>query len=100
MSFSFIVIDLEGKVDAGELQKLKIEYDNYEILYCSPKSLNCENLVNYTVSGNEHIEEIVNGIMLKCKKDNIVLVRKFQNVEEIVKLTQKLSCLMCNFQTL
>jgi len=91
MSFSFIVIDLEGKVDVGELQKLKIENDNYEILYCSPKSLNCENLVNYTVSGNEHIEEIVNGIMPKCKKDNIVLVHKFQNAEEIVKLTQKLT---------
>lgn len=93
MSFTFLVIDLQNKVNLLELQNnIKQNYADYEIIYCSSKTTtNYDNVVPYCFDSNEDPEKIINSITKYCSKTNLVVVRDFTTFEDIKLQIKNLS---------
>lgn len=93
MSFSFVVVDSINQIDLNSLNVfLQNNYTDYELLYVSSKAVPKQNNVkNFIVDTNEDTENIINAVISKCKKDNIVVIRQLDNFEKIKALTDKLT---------
>lgn len=92
MSYSFIIIDLKNECDINEINNsISSNYKNYEILYCNTAEIKGgKNVVSFSFDKNVNSEEVVNSVLRETKKQNIVLIRKFINVEIIKQITDNL----------
>lgn len=92
MSFSFVILDLENKLDVSQLQNFfSKNYAEYEIILCSSQNINkVPNVYNYVFDVTENKEKILNTVIKKCSKKNIVVIRDFLSLEEIKKQTRSL----------
>lgn len=92
MSYTFIVLDLENKLDVNNLQNdFNKYYSDYEVLYCSTNLVvPIDNFVCYTFDANQGTEEIINRVLMYGDKQNIVVIREYTNIEDIKKQTQSL----------
>lgn len=89
MSFSFIIIDKDNSLDISNINEyIKQNYIDYEILYCSPqKKSNDINIRHFKIKNIDDTEFIINSIICKANKQNIVVIRKYFNNEQIKQLT-------------
>lgn len=92
MSFSFVVIDKQNAIDVNNLTTfLQNNYNDYELLYASTNAVSSQNCLKaYTISQSDDTESIINSIISKCTKQNIVVVRQFESFEKIKILTDNL----------
>lgn len=92
MSFSFVVIDKQNIVNVDNLITfLQNNYNDYELLYASPSATASQNCLKaYTILQSDDTESVINSIMSKCIKQNIVVVRQFESFEKIKILTDNL----------
>ncbi len=92
MSFSFIVIDLDNKIDIKDFQnQIYNNYSDYEIIYCSSKQIsNFQNTTTYVFDKNENPEKIINSVVMYANKSNMVVIRDYTNMEDIKKQTKSL----------
>ena len=92
MSYSFIILDLDNKLKLNDLNSfLAREYGDYEVHYCC--SLNTQPIHyirTYCFDKKENPEAIINRLINKCEKSNIVIIRKFTSFDDIKKQTDNL----------
>ena len=76
MSFSFIVIDKQNKLNLNEFISYTNAYSQkYEIIYCSSIKNNDERIRNFVFSEHENTEKILNTVIEKCENNNIIIIR-------------------------
>lgn len=92
MSFSFIIIDLNNKIDLEKtLNEFEKNYTDFEVIYCSSAKINkTKNVKSFVFDANENSEKILNAVTKEAEKKNIVVVRKFTSVDDIKKQTKSL----------
>lgn len=92
MSFSFVMIDKKNTLDISSINSfINQNYSDYEILYCSPKNgINDANIRHFAVNDNDKIENIINSVVCKTTKQNIVVIRKFVGNQQLKNLTNAL----------
>ena len=92
MSFSFIVLDLENKIDVNKFQsQISQNYTDYEIIYCSSKKVSSSpNFIPYMFNKDEESEKILNSVVMNTNKTNIVVIREYTGIEDVIKQTKSL----------
>lgn len=91
MSYSFILIDLNNSLDIKDINSnLSKKYNDYEILYCSSKKCEMDNVISLVFDKDEDVESIINYAVAKITKNNLVVIREFTSCEEIYKQTKSL----------
>lgn len=85
MSYSFVILDLSNQINLKEITSfLNDKIDDYEILYCSQTKIKkTKNVIQYLFDKNEDSEKVINFVVPKCKKNNIVIIRKFSNLTDL-----------------
>lgn len=93
MDFSFIFIDLGNKYKLEDLKNFfNQNYQDYQLIYCSSLlNVTKDNVNCYFFDENANPELIVNSTISKCTKNNIVIVRKIEEFEEITNATSLLT---------
>ena len=92
MSYSFVIIDLKNECNIKEIDHyIASNYKDYEILYCNTNNVKSwQDVSCYNFNENAKPEEVINAVIQNTKKENIVLIRKFTNVELLKQLTSNI----------
>ena len=92
-SFSFVVVDLNLKIDLAELlQFADSNYNNYEIIYCSTKcNKQHECLKFFKFATNVKVDEILNSVINECWYENIVVIRQIDDFIKLKTITDSLT---------
>ncbi len=91
MSYSFLILDLNNEVNISSVNaELGNHFLDYEIIYCSSKKCNLNNVVSLEYNSAENQESVINDAVKHVSKVNMVVVRKFVSVDQIVKQTKSL----------
>lgn len=91
MSYSFLILDLNNLISISEVNlELGKHFSDYEIIYCSSQKCNINDVISLEYNSYENIESVINDAVKHANKKNLVVVRKFVSVSEIVKQTKSL----------
>lgn len=92
MSFSFVITDLRNKLNVKFLaEQFNQHYTDYEIIYCSKKQINdAKNIYSIVVDDDYDENKAIDLVVKSCSKKNIVIIRQFTGIDDIVNLTNKI----------
>lgn len=89
--WSFVVVDRKQELNENDFfEFLNSNFEDYEILYCSTRKIENENVINYTFDKNIDTETIINTVTSKCLGNNIVVVRNVKKYKWIADLAGRL----------
>ena len=89
--WSFVLLDLSNEYNLDEvLGYINLQYENPDIIYCSTKKVENDQIRNYVFDNDANNESVINTVINKCKNNNIVIVRDVKKYKNIVELTAKI----------
>ena len=91
MNYSFVVIDKQNKLNINEFTAYisGLMLQDYDIIYCSTKEVEHDNIRNYVFDTTAQPEQILNTTIKKCEHDNIFVIRDVDDYKSISDLLKK-----------
>lgn len=90
MKYSVILVDLENKININECYNYYYQYlyTDFQIIYCTRKSIDVPSGVNNYVFDSKNIESIINTTVSMCEHNNIIVVRDCLRYKSAINLVQ------------